>query len=132
MKEFLTDKIEIANRYASKFSADLLIKWEKSIDLITREERLEEIKEKKEDEEEEDSGEQMSNMMMMEYKPKRPKVYYKFFSPVLGERPEELGNSVVINKETYESIINCAEFDGETKTCSTEEWKREDTPYERT
>ena len=98
--------------------------------MITREERLEEIKEKKEDEE--DSSEQMNYMMYQENKPKRPKVYYRFFSPVLGERPEELGNSVVINKETYESIINCVEFDGETKTCSTKEWKREDTPYQRT
>ena len=51
------------------------------------------------------------------------------FKEVLGEKPEGQGNSVVINKETYESIINCVSFDSETKSCYPEEWKREDSPY---
>ena len=58
------------------------------------------------------------------FKPKRPIIYTKIFEQVLPVRPMTLGNSKVVNKETYEAIMNCVSFDGKTKSCTPEEWKK--------
>ena len=58
-----------------------------------------------------------------------PKRYTTTFKSVLPVRPATPLNSKVINKQTYDTLMNCIDIADGTVSCTTEEWRMEDSPF---
>ena len=88
-----------------------------------------------------ETGEEYNNMDTMEDPmmnmmesdpifPQEPVQQVTTFHSALGERPSNLGNPNVINRQTYDAMISCTELDKDTKSCTKQEWLRKDSPYQ--
>lgn len=62
------------------------------------------------------------------YAPKPPIIIQKIFVSVYAQKAIDVKDTKSVSKSFYEFLSSCTDNDGETKTCSTAEWKSQEKP----